>query len=66
MNVKKNHSDSRARHRGTEPVPTKGRTWDLIFGYVEDETFERGVLDGLIYEEDRTYAALYAEKHNFE
>lgn len=61
---RKHASNYRARHM--VPVPTKGYIWDLIFDRVEDETFERGAIDGLIYEEDRTYAAWYAERHNFE
>lgn len=65
-NAKRNHSNTRARHRGTEPVPTKGWIWELIFGYAEDETFERGVFDGMIFDEDRAYASWYAERHKYE
>ena len=66
INVRRNHSDSRARHRGTEPVPTKGWIWELIFGYAEDETFERGVFDRTIFDEDIAFASWYAERHKYE
>ncbi len=62
--VRKAARNYRARH--LEPVPTNGYAWDLIFGYIEDESFERGVYDGLIFEEDKTYASQYAERHKNE
>lgn len=62
--MRKAASNYRARH--TKPIPTKGYAWDLVFGYIEGESFERGVYDGVIFEEDKTYASWYAERHNYE
>lgn len=52
-----------ARH--VQPVPTKGRVWDLVFGYIEDESFEYGAFSMVIFEEDKAYASRYAEIHGY-
>lgn len=65
-NVGRNYSNYRARHRNLEPMPTKGYAWDLVFGYIDGESFEHGVYDAVIYEEDMAFASWYVERRNYE